>query len=141
MKQQEKGLKIRWGKPRAGSIPAARTNKFRAFLKCDGRVHPVSRSLASCGVGASLFSAGDSTSSLKAALEEVQMSKGPSPRVDQLRAMREAKFARNQQRQREEEKSAAAEPAAPAPEKRASATPAKQAPKKAKSKAKKKSSR
>jgi hypothetical protein len=37
------------------------------------------------------------------------MSKHPSPRVDQLRAMREAKFARNEQRQQETEK-----PAAPA---------------------------
>jgi hypothetical protein len=37
------------------------------------------------------------------------MSKHPSPRVDQLRAMREAKFARNAQRQQEAEK-----PAAPA---------------------------
>jgi hypothetical protein len=32
------------------------------------------------------------------------MSKHPSPRVDQLRAMREAKFARNEQRQKEMEK-------------------------------------
>ena len=32
------------------------------------------------------------------------MSKHPSPRVDQLRAMREAKFARNEQRQQEVEK-------------------------------------
>jgi hypothetical protein len=54
--------------------------------------------------------------------------------------MREAKFARNEQRQREEEKSAAAaKPTAPALQKHASATPAKQLPKKAKSKAKKKS--
>jgi hypothetical protein len=30
------------------------------------------------------------------------MSKHPSPRVDQLRAMREAKFARNEQRQQED---------------------------------------
>jgi hypothetical protein len=37
------------------------------------------------------------------------MSKHPSPRVDQLRAMREAKFARDEQRQQETEK-----PAAPA---------------------------
>jgi hypothetical protein len=41
--------------------------------------------------------------------KENQMSKHPSPRVDQLRAMREAKFARNEQRQQESEK-----PAAPA---------------------------
>jgi hypothetical protein len=37
------------------------------------------------------------------------MSKHPSPRVDQLRAMREAKFARNEQQQRE-----AAKPETPA---------------------------
>jgi hypothetical protein len=34
------------------------------------------------------------------------MSKHPSPRVDQLRAMREAKFARNEQRQQEDVKPA-----------------------------------
>jgi hypothetical protein len=34
------------------------------------------------------------------------MSKHPSPRVDQLRAMREAKFARNEQREQETEKAA-----------------------------------
>ena len=33
------------------------------------------------------------------------MSKHPSPRVDQLRAMREAKFARNEQRHQEDAKS------------------------------------
>jgi len=36
----------------------------------------------------------------------IQMSKHPSPRVNQLRAMREAKFARNEQRQQEDAKSA-----------------------------------
>jgi hypothetical protein len=34
------------------------------------------------------------------------MSKHPSPRVDQLRAMREAKFAKNEQRQRDADKPA-----------------------------------
>jgi hypothetical protein len=34
------------------------------------------------------------------------MSKHPSPRADQLRAMREAKFAKNEQRQREADKPA-----------------------------------
>ena len=40
------------------------------------------------------------------ASRRIQMSKHPSPRVDQLRAMREAKFARNEQRQQEDAKSA-----------------------------------
>jgi hypothetical protein len=43
------------------------------------------------------------------------MSKHPSPRLDQLRAMREAKFARSLQSQRAEEK--------PAPAKRVQAPP------------------
>ncbi len=30
------------------------------------------------------------------------MSKNPTPRIDQLRAMREAQFARNEERQKEE---------------------------------------
>jgi hypothetical protein len=34
------------------------------------------------------------------------MSKNPSPRADQLRAMREAQFARNEQRQRAADKPA-----------------------------------
>src|SRR5947209_14121530 len=40
-------------------------------------------------------------------VEEVRMSKHPSPRLDQLRALREAKFARSLQTQREQEKPAA----------------------------------
>ena len=42
------------------------------------------------------------------------MSKHPSPRLDQLRAMREAKFARSLQSQRAEEKPAAHAKRAPA---------------------------
>jgi hypothetical protein len=42
------------------------------------------------------------------------MSKHPSPRLDQLRAMREAKFARSLQSQRTEEKPAAPAKRAPA---------------------------
>ena len=64
------------------------------------------------------------------------MSKHPSPRLDQLRAMREAKFARSLQSQREQEKPAApakrapaivqeSAPAAPAPAEPAPAVPAK----------------
>jgi len=34
--------------------------------------------------------------------KDILMSKHPSPKIDQLRAMREAKFARNEQRQRGE---------------------------------------
>jgi hypothetical protein len=34
--------------------------------------------------------------------KDILMSKHPSPKIDQLRAMREAKFARNEQRQQEE---------------------------------------
>jgi hypothetical protein len=40
------------------------------------------------------------------ASRRIQMSKHPSPRVDQLRAMREAKFARNEQRQQKTDKAA-----------------------------------
>jgi hypothetical protein len=46
-------------------------------------------------------------------VEEISVSKHPTPRLDQLRALREAKFARNMQSQRGEEK--------PAPAKRAPA--------------------
>jgi H+-translocating NAD(P) transhydrogenase subunit alpha len=64
------------------------------------------------------------------------MSKHPSPRLDQLRAMREAKFARSLQSQRAEEKPAparrapaivqeAAPAAAPVPVELAPAAPAK----------------
>jgi hypothetical protein len=63
------------------------------------------------------------------------MSKHPSPRLDQLRAMREAKFARSLQSQRAEEKAVPAKrapaivqesaPAAPAPVELAPAAPAK----------------
>ncbi len=63
------------------------------------------------------------------------MSKHPSPRLDQLRALREAKFARSLQSQRAEEKPAAsakraptvvqeAGPAAPVPAEPAAAEPA-----------------
>jgi hypothetical protein len=40
------------------------------------------------------------------------MSKHPSPRADQLRAMREAQFARHEQLQKEAEKEEAEKPAA-----------------------------
>ena len=69
------------------------------------------------------------------------MSKHPTPRLDQLRALREAKFARSLQSQREQEKAAtpakrapaivqtivstAPESAAPAPAELAPAAPAK----------------
>jgi hypothetical protein len=74
------------------------------------------------------------------------MSKHPSPKIDQLRAMREAKFARNEQRQREDAavpEKPAKKAAAETPAKSAAADkPAKSAPKKKaakKPKAKKKS--
>jgi hypothetical protein len=42
------------------------------------------------------------------------MSKHPSPRADQLRAMREAQFARHQQLQKEAEREEAGKPVEPA---------------------------
>lgn len=89
------------------------------------------------------------------------MSKGPSPRIDQIRALREARFARNAAREKEAERpvksaaaalpmtatkpAAAAEPvkaakpavAKSAPAKRTTKTPAKKAKKEKSGKAKK----
>lgn len=46
--------------------------------------------------------------------ERYPMSKHPSPRADQLRAMREAQFARHQQLQQETEREEAGKPVEPA---------------------------
>lgn len=51
------------------------------------------------------------------------MSKHPSPRLDQLRAMREAKFARNAQRQKEAPAAPEPDDSEPAAEKSAASKP------------------